>query len=50
MNYSGFLMIKGFGYSPAERDALGARWGDLSVTPEDIAFKGADFLRSLLSQ
>jgi D-psicose/D-tagatose/L-ribulose 3-epimerase len=50
MNYSGYLMIEGFGYSPAEPDALGALWGDLSVTPEDIAFKGADFLRALLSQ
>jgi D-psicose/D-tagatose/L-ribulose 3-epimerase len=50
MNYSGYLMIEGFGYSPSEPDALGALWGDLSVTPEDIAFKGADFLRTLLSQ
>jgi D-psicose/D-tagatose/L-ribulose 3-epimerase len=49
MNYSGYLMIEGFGYSSTEPDALGALWGDLSVTPEDIAFKGADFLRALLS-
>jgi D-psicose/D-tagatose/L-ribulose 3-epimerase len=50
MNYSGYLMIEGFGYSSAEPDALGALWGDLSVTPDDIAFKGADFLRSHLCQ
>lgn len=50
MNYSGDLMIEGFGYFSAEPDALGALWGDLSVTPEDIAFKGTDFLRALLPQ
>ena len=47
-NYDGYLMIEGFGYSPNEPDALGALWGDLSVSPEDIAFAGARYLASLL--
>jgi hypothetical protein len=41
-------MIEGFGYSAAEKNSLGALWGDLNVTPEDIAFQGAAYLRSLL--
>jgi D-psicose/D-tagatose/L-ribulose 3-epimerase len=46
--YDGYLTIEGFGYSAAEPDSLGALYGDLSVSPEDIAFKGATYLRSLL--
>ncbi len=47
-NYDGYLIIEGFGYSPDEPTALGALWGDLSVSPEDIAFAGATYLASLL--
>jgi len=46
--YNGCLLIEGFGYSPKEHHSLGALWGDLTVTPEDIAFKGAEYLKSLL--
>jgi D-psicose/D-tagatose/L-ribulose 3-epimerase len=46
--YNGYLMIEGFGYSPAEPNSLGALYGDLKVSPEDIAFKGAAYLQSLL--
>lgn len=48
IQYTGFLMIEGFGYSAVEPASLGALWGDPSVSPEDIAFKGASYLRSLL--
>lgn len=48
IEYTGFLMIEGFGYSPDEPASLGARWGDADVSPEDIAFKGASYLRTLL--
>ena len=48
IDYDGFLMIEGFGYSPDEPGSLGALWGDLAVSPEDIAFKGASYLQSLL--
>lgn len=47
-NYDGYLMIEGFGYSPNEPNALGALWGDASVSPEDIAFAGASYLADLL--
>jgi len=48
MAYDGYLMIEGFGYSAEEPDALGALYADPSVSPEDIAFKGATYLRGLL--
>ena len=46
--YDGYLMIEGFGYSPQEKDAPGALWADVDVSPEDIASKGARYLQSLL--
>jgi len=48
IGYSGCLMIEGFGYSPEEAAAPGALWADLRVSPEDIAFQGAEYLRRLL--
>ena len=48
VSYDGYLMIEGFGYSEKEPDALGALYADPSVSPEDIAFKGATYLRTLL--
>jgi D-psicose/D-tagatose/L-ribulose 3-epimerase len=49
ISYDGYLMIEGFGYSPDEPESLGALWGDLSVSPEDIAFRGAAYLGGLVS-
>jgi D-psicose/D-tagatose/L-ribulose 3-epimerase len=49
-NYDGYLIIEGFGYSANEPSALGALWGDLSVSPEDIAFAGATYLADLLAR
>jgi D-psicose/D-tagatose/L-ribulose 3-epimerase len=49
IDYEGFLMIEGFGYSPDEPASLGALWGDLAVSPEDIAFKGTSYLRGVLA-
>lgn len=49
-NYDGYLIIEGFGYSPTEPNALGALWGDLSISPEDIAFAGATYLTRLLGR
>jgi len=50
IEYRGCLTIEGFGYSPGETASLGALWGDLTVTPEDIAFRGAEYLRTLLDR
>lgn len=46
--YDGYLMIEGFGYAPDQEDSLGALWGDLKISPEDIAFGGEKYLRTLL--
>jgi D-psicose/D-tagatose/L-ribulose 3-epimerase len=50
ISFDGYLMIEGFGYSAAEQNSLGALWGDLNVSPEDIAYRGAAYLRGLLGQ
>lgn len=46
--YEGYLMIEGFGYSAIETEAPGALWAEVDVSPEDIAFRGAEYLRGLL--
>ena len=48
IDYDGYLVIEGFGYSPTEADSIGALWADTKVSPEDIAFQGAAYLRNLL--
>lgn len=48
IEYDEFLMIEGFGYSADEPASLGVLWADVNVSPEDIAFQGADYLRGLL--
>jgi len=50
IEYDGYLIIEGFGYSDAEKNSLGALWGDINVTPENIAFRGVAYLRGLLVQ
>lgn len=47
IGYAGSLMIEGFGYSASEGEAPGTLWADIDVTPEDIAFEGARYLRGL---
>ena len=46
--YDGYLMIEGFGYSPTEKVGPGVLWADMNVSPEDMAIKGAKYLRGLL--
>jgi len=48
LQYDEILMLEGFGYSAKEPNSLGALWGDPRVSPEDIAFRGADYLRALM--
>jgi D-psicose/D-tagatose/L-ribulose 3-epimerase len=50
IGYDGFLMIEGFGYSPEEKNAPGVLWADKSVSPEEIAYSGGQFLTNLLRQ
>lgn len=49
INYDGYLMIEGFGYSSIETSAPGFLWADVTVSPEDIAFAGSQYLRSLMT-
>jgi D-psicose/D-tagatose/L-ribulose 3-epimerase len=48
IGYEGYLTIEGFGYSASEPSAPGFLWADTSVSPEEIAFEGANYLQSLL--
>jgi D-psicose/D-tagatose/L-ribulose 3-epimerase len=49
IEYDGYLMIEGFGYSEDEPNAPGALWGDPKVSPEDIAFAGTAYLAKICS-
>jgi D-psicose/D-tagatose/L-ribulose 3-epimerase len=48
VNYEGYLMIEGFGYSAGEPSAPGFLLADVTVPPEDIAFGGSQYLRGLM--
>ncbi|HEY2468374.1 MAG TPA: sugar phosphate isomerase/epimerase family protein [Terracidiphilus sp.] len=50
INYDGYLMLEGFGYSPHEASGPGVLWADMSVSPEMIARRGAQFLSNLLTE
>lgn len=47
--YEGFLTIEGFGYSDDEANTLGRLWADPGVSPERIAFRGAQYLQKILN-
>jgi D-psicose/D-tagatose/L-ribulose 3-epimerase len=47
IQYQGYFILEGFGYSPNEKDAPGALLADLTVSPEDLAFEGLAYLRTL---
>jgi D-psicose/D-tagatose/L-ribulose 3-epimerase len=47
IGYDGYLMIEGFGYTETETSAPGTLWADMSVSPDDVAVKGMEYLRGL---
>ena len=49
IDYDGYLMIEGFGYSGEETNSPGFLWANVDLSPEDIAFQGAQYLRGLLN-
>jgi D-psicose/D-tagatose/L-ribulose 3-epimerase len=49
IDYDGYLVIEGFGFSAQEPDSLGGLWGDPNVSPKDIAFMGRTYLQHLLA-
>jgi D-psicose/D-tagatose/L-ribulose 3-epimerase len=48
IEYDGFLMIEGFGYSVDQPGSPGYLLADTTVSPEEIAFAGASYLKNLL--
>jgi len=48
IRYQGYLMIEGFGYSPQETSGPGVLWADPSVSPQELASRGAEFVNRLL--
>ena len=50
VQYEGFLMIEGFGFSEQEKKAPGYLWAETHVTPKDIAIQGTDYLRALIGR
>jgi D-psicose/D-tagatose/L-ribulose 3-epimerase len=47
MEYEGFVVIEGFGYSPDRIHAPGWLWADPAVSPDDLAASGMAYLRQL---
>jgi D-psicose/D-tagatose/L-ribulose 3-epimerase len=46
IEYSGYLMIEGFGYLSSEPSAPGALWADPAVSPDMIAQHGFSYLKA----
>jgi D-psicose/D-tagatose/L-ribulose 3-epimerase len=47
VNFDGFIVVEGFGYSMDEPDAPGFLWADRNVSPEDLAKSSAAHLKRL---
>ncbi|HEY7209893.1 MAG TPA: sugar phosphate isomerase/epimerase family protein [Bryobacteraceae bacterium] len=45
LKYNGWLTIESFGFALGDLSAAAAIWRDLAATPEDIAWKGIQFLK-----
>jgi D-psicose/D-tagatose/L-ribulose 3-epimerase len=50
IEYSGYLMIEGFGYSLSEASAPGALWADTGTSPELMARKGISYLQGQIER
>lgn len=50
IDYDGYLIIEGFGFSHDEPLAPGALWAGVGVSPEDIAVQGLTYLEDLLAK
>jgi D-psicose/D-tagatose/L-ribulose 3-epimerase len=49
IDYRGYLMIEGFGYSAKEKTAPGRLWASTDVSPNALAAESAQYLRSILA-
>jgi D-psicose/D-tagatose/L-ribulose 3-epimerase len=45
LGYDGWLTIESFGFALGDLSAAAAIWRDLAATPEDIAWRGVEFLQ-----
>lgn len=45
LNYDGWLTIESFGFALGELSAAASIWRDLEVQPDDIAWRGVQFLK-----
>jgi D-psicose/D-tagatose/L-ribulose 3-epimerase len=45
LDYTGHLVVEGFGYSAGETTSPGYLWADQSVSPHVLAFSGFEFLK-----
>jgi D-psicose/D-tagatose/L-ribulose 3-epimerase len=50
IQFKGYLMIEGFGYSSKEKSAPGKLWAHKDVTPEYLASSGVQYLARLLGK
>ncbi len=50
VEYDGYGVIEGFGYAADEPDSPGALLADYDVSPEEIALRGLEYIRSLSVQ
>lgn len=48
LNYQGYLMIEGFGYSPNERKGPGYLWADPDISPDQVLSESYQHLTTLL--
>jgi D-psicose/D-tagatose/L-ribulose 3-epimerase len=46
LNYNGWLTIESFGFASGDLAAAASIWRDLAATPEEIAWKGIQFLKT----
>ncbi|HXU17777.1 MAG TPA: sugar phosphate isomerase/epimerase family protein [Terriglobales bacterium] len=49
IDYQGYLMIEGFGYSPGEGKSPGYLWADPHVSPDRLAEESYEYLKALLA-
>jgi D-psicose/D-tagatose/L-ribulose 3-epimerase len=48
LRYDGWLTIESFGFALGDIAAAASIWRDLASTPEEIAWKGVEFLKASL--
>ncbi len=50
MDYQGYVMIEGFGYSAEERRAPGYLWAPQGISPEDFVLESYSYVQNLIAR